>query len=145
MVLSILDKFGGESSQNRWICPGRFNWRIVTWRQAGYRCEMFRRYFKNWPALIAGVIFLTACETEQPYVFKEGEFDRSSPEFNKKPDDMDQVRICYNRRATTPEALLAMARKECGLYGKRALFQKHEFLQCPIATPARVTFQCLKP
>ena len=55
---------------------------------------------------------LSACYSSGPYVFKEGEFNRNSPSFNKVPDDIDKVQICYNKYLTTPKALQEMAQAE---------------------------------
>ena len=84
------------------------------------------------------------CSNQPAYVFKDDEFNRDSPNFNKEPTDRDSVQICYSNRSTTVDELLQLAEKECAIYGKTARFQFHEFFQCPLTTPARATFLCLR-
>ncbi len=100
---------------------------------------------KVFPILFAVLFGLASCTSATPYVFKEDEFNRKSPTFNKKPDDIGEVKICYNKGLTTAETLRSIAQKECGLYGKRARFQTRDILHCPLATPIMVTFLCLVP
>ena len=106
---------------------------------------MDRRLIKVFPILFAVLFGLASCTSATPYVFKEGEFNRESQTFNKKPDDIAEVKICYNRGSTNTETLRSMAQQKCGLYGKRARFQKRDILHCPLATPIMVTFLCLVP
>ena len=103
------------------------------------------RFTKTLPLIFVVLLGLSACSRAGPYVFKKGEFDRNSPAFNKMPDDIKKVQICYNKDSTTPEVLLEMARNECGLYGKRPYFQKQDLLHCPLLTPVMATFLCLRP
>ena len=105
---------------------------------------MGRSSSKTLPVIFVVIFLLSACSRATPYVFKEGEFNRNSPTFNKTPDDISKVQICYNKGSTTPAVVLEMARNECGLYGKRANFQKQDVLHCPIVTPVMATFLCLK-
>jgi len=89
-------------------------------------------------------IALGACSNQQAYIFKADEFNRDSPTFNKEPKDRDDVQICYSKLATNVDELLQMAATECGKYGKTARFQGHDYLECPLTTPARATFSCLR-
>ena len=98
---------------------------------------------KTLPVIFAALLGLSACSRSAPFVFKEGEFNRNSPSFNKTPEDIDKVQICYNKASTKPEVLLDMAEKQCGRYGKRPHFQKQEFLYCPLVTPVMATFSCV--
>ena len=106
---------------------------------------MGRRLIRTLPVIFVVLLGLSACSKAAPYVFKEGEFNRNSPTFNKRPDDINKVQICYNKGSTTPEVVLEMAGNECGLYGKRANFQKQDVLHCPLLTPVMATFSCIKP
>ena len=91
------------------------------------------------------ILFVTSCVTGDPYIFKYGEFNRASPNFNKTPKDRKNVKICYNNASSDLSFLQAMAGKECGLYGRVAKFDKEDFLHCPISTPSGATFLCVKP
>ncbi len=106
---------------------------------------MGRRLTKTLPVIFGLLLGLSACSRAAPYVFKEGEFDRNSPTFNKTPDDIDKVQICYNKNTTKPGFLQKIARNECSRYGKRARFQKQDILHCPLVTPVMATFLCLRP
>jgi len=88
---------------------------------------------------------LGSCGAREPYVYEPGEFNRELRTFNKDPEDRTSVSICYNRRTTTPEALIEMAQAECGKYNKTAVFNRHGVtLICPFATPAQAIFFCEK-
>ncbi len=100
----------------------------------------------NFLFAVAFVAFaLSGCADQAPYIHNPSEFNRQSPNFAKEIKDREGVNICYNKRSTTVQDLLAMAQAECGKFGKEALFQKHDYLQCPITTPARAIFKCSKP
>ena len=90
---------------------------------------------------IVAVPTLAGCELA-PYVYKAGEFDRSSPVFKKEPADRESVSICYSRRHTKPETLLRMVEAECGKYGKVARYIEGEYLRCPVMIPATARFAC---
>ncbi len=95
--------------------------------------------------LLSAALFLGACAAPQPYVFKQDEFNRDAPNFGRELKDRDSVEICYNKRSTTPEFLRQMAAVECAKFGKRARFRDHDYLECPVFTPARANFACVKP
>lgn len=90
------------------------------------------------------LVVLAACSREA-YVFVPDEFNRDRPGFGQELTDRSSVQICYNNRTITPEALLSMAAKECGRFGKQAVFSRNELLVCPLLTPARAHFQCVLP
>ena len=83
---------------------------IVGSAQWGYRFYMKCRLTQILPFMFVVLFGLSACYSSDPYVFKEGEFNRNSPTFNKVPDDIDKVEICYNKDSTTPEVLRVMAK-----------------------------------
>ena len=118
---------------------------IVSGAQWGYRCGMRSQSSKTILVFFAAFVVLSACTSEKLYVFNKDEFNRNSPSFNKKPDDISKIEICYNKTSTTPEAVIELARKECGNYGKQARFHKQDILHCPLYTPIRATFLCLDP
>ena len=92
------------------------------------------------------VVFIAAgCTTSNPYIYKPNEFNRASPDFNRIPKDRKSIKICYSKVSTKLSDLQKMAQKECGLYGKIARFQEHDFLHCPLMTPTGATFNCLRP
>lgn len=106
---------------------------------------MFTSFSKN-IALWLGIGFiLTACAGESPYIYKAEEFNRSDPNFAKAITDRSTVEICYNKRSTTPDLLLLMATDECRRFGKRAVFLKHQTLECSISAPAQAVFSCVTP
>ena len=80
-----------------------------------------------------------------PYVYKAGEFDRSSPNFGKEPTDITSVTICYGTRGTTPEEIRDMAQTECAQFEKTARFTDQNYQTCPLLTPVAAYFDCVKP
>ena len=118
---------------------------IVGSSQWGYRFHMKCRLTQTLLFMFIVLFGLSACHSSGPYVFKEGEFNRNSPTFNKVPDDIDKVQICYSTDSTTPDVLRGMAKDECGRYGKRPLFQRQDLLRCPLVTPVMATFSCVRP
>ncbi len=95
-------------------------------------------------ALLLFLVVLAACDREA-YIFTPNEFDRSRPGFGRELMDRSELQICYSRQITTQEALLDMAAKECGRFGKQAVFSHHESLECPLVTPTRAHFRCVAP
>ena len=95
--------------------------------------------------VILVLLFVTSCATGDPYIFKHGEFNRTSPSFNVIPKDRKSVKICYSEISSDLNILQALAGKECGVYGKIAKFEKEDFLHCPILTPSGATFLCIRP
>lgn len=107
--------------------------------------DMNRNTMKNVLFALVSVLILSACTTEPPYIYKADEFNRNAANFAKEPKDRTSVEICYNKRSSTPKLLLQMAADECRRYGKRALFNKNENLECTISSPAQAVFWCLAP
>ena len=96
--------------------------------------------------LMVVVVFIAAgCTTSNPYIYKHNEFKRESPDFNRIPKDRKSIKICYSELSTKLSDVQKMAQNECGLYGKVARFQEHDFLHCPLMTPTMATFNCLRP
>ncbi|HER25874.1 MAG TPA: hypothetical protein ENI69_02060, partial [Rhodospirillales bacterium] len=75
---------------------------------------------------IAVLVLVSAC-AQPAYVYKEGEFDRSSPNYGKELIDMPGVTICYSSRGSTPAQVRALALEECGRFGKSARFVKQDY------------------
>lgn len=88
---------------------------------------------------------LAGCAPTQPYVFRSGEFDRTSAIFGREPADISSVTICYNKMATTPEDVRDMAVAECAKFDKRALFNRQSLKPCPLATPIAALYDCEAP
>ena len=101
------------------------------------------RYFKP-AALLLFLVVLAACDREA-YIFTPNEFDRSRPGFGRELKDRSELQICYSKQITTQQALLDMAAKECGRFGKQAVFSHDESLECPLMTPTRAHFRCVAP
>lgn len=93
------------------------------------------------------VLFLSVaaagCAAQDPFVYRENEFDRSDAEFNRPITDRDEVTICYASNATTPKEVQFLADTACADAGKRAVFQKHGDWDCPLLTPAAAVFACV--
>ena len=106
---------------------------------------MFRNGMKIFILTVVVVFIAAGCTTSNPYIYKPNEFNRASPDFNRIPKDRKSIKICYSKSSTKLSDLQKMAQKECGLYGKIARFQKHDFLHCPLMTPTGATFNCLRP
>ena len=118
--------------------------KIVPLLRGGYRGGMARLPAPSIFALaVLATLVLAACGGPAPYVFTEDEFNRDRPGFGQEPKNRDNVEICYNSHSTTPSDILAMAAAECGKYGKQAVFRYHEYMQCPVLTPARAHFDCV--
>ena len=98
------------------------------------------------PLIVLASLGLAAlgCAEIEPYVYTGLEFDRDAPEFGKQPTNIAKVEICYNKQSTTVQALTELANARCGEFGKAARFQSQDYLECPLFTPARATFACVK-
>ena len=94
--------------------------------------------------LVLGLPMIAGGCTDVPaFVFNPGEFNRSSPDFNKEPTDIETVTICYNRRVTPWEEVAGMARAECARVAKAARFTELNFLTCPVLVPGGAVFDCV--
>jgi len=95
-------------------------------------------------ARVSLLLFLAGCAgAAAPYVYKAGEFDRSSPDFGKEPADITAVTICYGTRGTTPEEIRDMAQTECAHFKKTARFTGQNYQTCPLLTPVAANFDCV--
>ena len=83
-----------------------------------------------------------ACAVPEAYVFKSGEFNRNSKTFGKELDKLSSVTICYNKMGTRSEIISKMAVKECGKYGKKAIFFEQTLNLCPLFTPISAVYAC---
>jgi len=84
------------------------------------------------------------CAETEPYVYNAAEFDRDAPKFGKQPANTGRVEICYTKQSTTVQELGEIANARCGEFGKVARFQSQEYGVCPLFTPARAIFACVK-
>ena len=106
---------------------------------------MYRNGVKIFILTIVVAYIAAGCTTSIPYIYKPNEFNRASADFNRIPKDRKSIKICYNKSSTKLSDLQNMAQKGCGLHGKIARFQEHDFLHCPLMTPTGATFNCLRP
>ena len=106
---------------------------------------MRRNGMKVFILTVVAVFVAVGCMSGNPYIYKLNEFNRASTDFNRIPKDRKTIKICYSKLSTKLSDLQKMAQKECGLYGKIARFQEHDFLHCPLMTPTGATFGCLRP
>ena len=56
-----------------------------------------------------------------------------------------RVGVCYNRETSTPRQILDVARHNCEPGTRPWLIDQDTRLTCPLLTPTRATFACLKP
>ncbi len=108
--------------------------------------RVYRRKAMRFIVILAAVFLVPAlagCSGSAPYVFKEGEFDRGSPNFGQEPSDIDSLVICYNKGGTTPRALVKMAQGECSKFNKSAVYNHQDYNKCPMLTPVAIYFDCL--
>ncbi len=103
-----------------------------------------RRSTLLFPVLFLG-LFLSACSTPAPYVYKKGEFDRSAKDFGKDPVGISKVVICYGKSGTTAKAVREMARQECTKFGRTAQFVRQTYDLCPLSTPISAIYSCKIP
>ena len=53
------------------------------------------------------------------------------------------ISVCYNKLASAPDQVLAIARQECGKnVPPRLVEQRWDLTSCPLLTPIRATFKC---
>ena len=105
---------------------------------------MGRQYPRIVITMVA-VLVAAACGGPSPYVYDSDEFARDAPGFGKPPEDLDSVAICYATSGTTPQALRDLAGAECARFGKVAAFEGQDYLYCPLLTPTRARFACVRP
>jgi hypothetical protein len=91
------------------------------------------------------MLWLTACVDAGPYIFKDDEFNRASPEFAMELKDRSVVEICYNKWSTTPKIVTQIAKDECRRFGKVAYFVLNQNLTCSVGSPAKAVYWCLCP
>ena len=84
------------------------------------------------------------CAETEPYVYTNLEFDRDAENFGKVPANIAKVEICYSKYSTTVQDLREIAAARCGEFAKVARFQSQSYWECPLFTPARATFSCVK-
>lgn len=60
-------------------------------------------------------------------------------------EDFSRVGVCYNRETSTPRQVLDVARRNCEPGTRPWLIEQDTHLTCPLLTPTRATFACLKP
>ena len=56
-----------------------------------------------------------------------------------------RVGVCYNGETTTPGEIFDVAQYNCGAGTRPWLIGQDTHLTCPLLTPTRATFACLKP
>ena len=60
-------------------------------------------------------------------------------------EEFARIGVCYSRQTTTPQQVIAVARANCEPGTQPRLIEQDMLLTCPVATPVRATFACLKP
>ena len=60
-------------------------------------------------------------------------------------ENFSRIGVCYSRETSTPREILAVARHNCEPGTRPWLIAQDSYLSCPLLTPTRATFACLKP
>jgi len=60
-------------------------------------------------------------------------------------EEFTRIGVCYNRETSTPRQVLAVARHNCVQGTTPWLIEQDARGACPLLTPTRATFACLKP
>ena len=102
---------------------------------------MIAGLYKNGLLLGIGLLVLAGCGGA-PYVYIEGEFNRQSDYYLNGAENEDAVTVCYSKRRTTPTEVSRLAVAQCKRFGKRAVFSKTSYSQCPLTTPAAAIYDC---
>lgn len=84
----------------------------------------------------------SACSTA-PYVYKAGQFNRSSDNFGKTDTDISNVTVCYSKFSAAPEAISKLALSECARFGKSVKFIEHDYNLCPLTAPVGAFYECV--
>lgn len=94
--------------------------------------------------LIAAALAAVAggCGATDPFVYKEGEFNRESSRFNKPLLEGELVYVCYNGFGTTDLDVQRIAAAKCAELGRTAIRVNYEFGRCPLLTPNAEIFRC---
>ena len=95
--------------------------------------------------IIALMLLLSACGAIDPYVYRPGEFNRQSAEFNIEPADISEVSICYQSLVTDRESVVALAEERCREFDRTAELLSTGYGHCPLLTLARARFACVRP
>lgn len=95
-------------------------------------------------AVLGGALLAGACSLPEPYVFRDGEFNRAAEGFGRPPKDMETVSVCYNALDTTAEVVRRLAESECARYDKLARIRGQDYQSCALMTPRRAVFACVK-
>jgi len=59
-------------------------------------------------------------------------------------EDFDRIGVCYNRQTATPEQVYEVAKAKCDPGTTPYLIDQDMLLSCPLLTPARATYACVK-
>lgn len=108
---------------------------------------MARRRYAPRAAAAAALLALpmfTGCGAADPYIYKKNEFDRESATFNKEPEDLSEVTVCYLSANTAFSTVTRMAEERCAQFGKEARFVGSGYGDCPLLTPTGARFACVK-
>jgi hypothetical protein len=60
-------------------------------------------------------------------------------------EDFSRIGVCYNRETSTPGQVLAVAKRNCEPGTTPRLIEQDTHGMCPLLTPIRATFACLRP
>ena len=102
-------------------------------------------FFRIVAGLAGLCLVVSACTPPGPFIRDVDEFNRENKNFNKKPDDVSEVTVCYSTRNATPKQVRDLAKARCAEYGKVARLTGRSLLNCPTFTPSGAEFDCLSP
>lgn len=94
-------------------------------------------------AVLAVAGGLAACSSQSPYIYAPELIDRKDPNFGKPRTDRTNFTVCYAKWQSTAAEVRDLAVKECGLYGKHAVFVGTTYQTCPLLAPAGANYLCL--
>ena len=93
-------------------------------------------------ALIILLLFFSAC-SPPPYVYKAGQFNRSSDDFGQTVTDISNVKVCYNKFSASSEEIRKLALNECARFGKSVKLEEQDDNLCPLTAPQAAFYACV--
>ncbi|TVR81802.1 MAG: hypothetical protein EA405_08040 [Rhodospirillales bacterium] len=97
------------------------------------------------PAAALSLLLLTACGATEPFIDDPRAFDRTAPGFGQEPEDITEVAFCFSSTRTALDDIVTMAEARCAEFGREARYTGGNYHQCPLLTPRRAEFDCVRP
>ncbi|TVR98865.1 MAG: hypothetical protein EA406_05385 [Rhodospirillales bacterium] len=96
-------------------------------------------------AAALSLLLLAGCGATDPFVYDPRAFDRGAPGFGQEPEDITAVAFCFSPIRTALEEVAAMAEERCAQFGREARYSGGSYHHCPLLTPRRAVFDCVRP